>query len=123
MVDLVLQYLYKLDYNDSPSVTEPARDSHIWNLNGIQPREQSRTSLAPTSVLTDEQSGFADQNFESADNNIPNPEDEDSMEVSVSPFEFALLTLFPGSSLSLFLYHVCYLFPSHLHGSQNRDAD
>ena len=102
-MDLVLQYLYKFDYDDSPSVTETTKDynADISN-NGILSGDQSPTSPVPTSVTAEEQSDFAGQDVELANDSAQDSETEGSMEVSVPPCAFACLFIFPESSLSFF---------------------
>ena len=97
-MDLVLQYLYKLDYNDSPSATENTRDSISDGTTEAPSGNQSATPLEPTSSAAEEQSGSADEDEEPADEDGEPADDstqnhviEGLKEVSVSPSHFARL--------------------------------
>lgn len=96
-VDLVLQYLYKLDYNDSPSATGNARESITDNSIEVLSGDQSPTSLGPTSAAAEEQSSLFDEDGEPADDSTQDLVTEILKEVSVSPSGFACLFVFPDS--------------------------
>ena len=85
-LDLVLQYFYKLDYNDGPSATANTQDSNPDLPNEVMSGDRSPTSQPPASIVVDEESGFTYRDLESVDDTTQDRKTEDSMEVSVSPF-------------------------------------
>ena len=114
-LDLVLQYFYKLDYNDDRSTAADTRDSNADLSNEFLSGDRSPTSQASTSVAVYGESGFTYRDLESADDITQDPKAEDSMEVSVSPFTLRVYYYSPAQVSSCPSY-ACLI--SHLQRTQ-----
>ena len=94
-VDLVLQYLYKLDYSDSPSGAGKTRDFTADSSTEVPSGDQSPTPSVPISASAGEQSGVADRNFERAVDSIPDVLTELSKDVKSPVSDFCFVHLCP----------------------------